>query len=1494
MALVASIAAAVGMLAESYGTWRLEGVLDAHREARESPLRLLDALDLPKGVARALEAWIREELASFGSVPVALPASTEAERRASAERLATRLVNLPDLETQRPVDFARDLMREVDRILPAAGVFPPAGVRRYLDALIDGQSALYDALLPFYPLARSESHDVFGTEWFTGCVGVIEEIDSAISQAGVSFVTVVAGSTSGKTALLTELSTRRDWPIFRCKITPSDGDFRSFLGAVAMSIDRVTAFETGIAWGPTGLAIPRLLESLATNPEEPTVLLVDDADVASSFGDGRLLGLPPTLPPGIVIVLAASAETPFLGLDPNRRTTVLLDDRPDAVADLDTYIKRRFIEQPALRARLADTKGSVDRLAGDIGSLVQGNWLYASLLLDDLAEGRRDLAEVADLPTGLANYYREWWSRWRSAHGPVVWSETALPLLNMVLAQREALTVGNLAEVCDMSQTLVEDLVRNEWGAHFAVVGELVTWRSDSHREVLDVETAGPFSDTFVAARSEAHSALAERGHAALLDRVGAHRRRWAVYGARHVVAHLVAAGDPEGAFEIVVNDPSGWAEAHALVNSGNNLLRDLERVWTVYASGTLHVVSCQLASMIRLKAAIHDAAAGMSPYLAVACLEAGLLEQHHVELLAEAVDDERQEAALRLLITPDTPEGRAGAVLIVEEAAQAMTDFDDGFGSFLPAVYVHSRIGALVDAIRQTTSGWDERWQGELARLVAEEWVLRDLEKTEPEACLDTLEHLGGGALRQAAKVLLMRLPYEVLTDPGASRSLEEHLPAGALEKRRADLENRAEALVVRVRSIESFRVEFDRLHACCEAGTSDADLHVAIDELLTTKKKGSVHQITFRPTLSLRDASPIERLADLEANFENNLQFAFYPSHREDAQTLAAAGPKLAGELATTICASLMRLKNDGNPFIHEWYISRSRTIGALLRWLPTEARRSAVCWLLDLAEEQAPMVRASIITTLVPRLERDELERALEQTTTAFGVGGSDLFAREIVSVGGAPSLLDYLSILSPPIRLEVLAAVPAASPELIERALLDLPPDLGEGAMQRLQRAVAAVIDPGGYHYDVLAEMGISEREPLAPMLQALRVQTLVPRLAPTQARDVAFRLAAAGKPLVAAQVLSALPNSSRAELIQLAGLHVRAGSWWASIEAICEAMDLDSGESDERISSVISDLDAALSRTDPPLLRAAATALLWWATGEDQIRVRIADALDSLFVPRTVDSVRGSEHLVEATERESDEDLSHAWRTLQVLLMVGYQRIPSNLIATLNMGTEGGGLWEVCGALPRLPAELAESIRLPAAQRMASLLVQLRRILMMNASEIEHEGPLGPVDDDQMAELREQGDTPNLNHMIDPVCHSIDERLGTLTDLARKFHGFRDEDGQIWLAALASLFGWRNLDGPLAEAGVEENAVRIAMAHWADGDEDESDALGPLMSWSDVAPGTLAQAWMETREGTASLFWSIDSNLMTLWLRDCPHTMIGVAPFRIIPEVSGLA
>jgi hypothetical protein len=202
------------------------------------------------------------------------------------------------------------------------------------------------------------------------------------------------------------------------------------------------------------------LEVLCTSDFKETILiLVDGLDEALTYAAENIVTLlgdivdhPKDLPVQVRFLLASRPD-PRVKHAIGEPSLHLIDDAPDDVDDVQTYVYHRLQTLPEAR------RSALTALIAQAG---RGNFLYARYVLDDLlkdAGWTRHEAELT-LPDGLSDVYRQFLKR-ELGRTLEQWSERYGNLLGVVsVARGDGLTREQLANITGLPQSQTDDILR--------------------------------------------------------------------------------------------------------------------------------------------------------------------------------------------------------------------------------------------------------------------------------------------------------------------------------------------------------------------------------------------------------------------------------------------------------------------------------------------------------------------------------------------------------------------------------------------------------------------------------------------------------------------------------------------------------------------------------------------------------------------------------------------------------------------------------------------------------------------------------------------------------------------------------------------------------------------------------------------------------------------------------------------------------------------------
>jgi len=310
---------------------------------------------------------------------------------------------------------------------------------------------------------------------FRGRTELIGRIDAflnrCVQQRRGGYLLVEAEAGMGKSALATYLAYTRAWPAHFTRLAEgrSPQIARRNLGAQLIARWQLEDAASGgvllkgtesTAW-LSGMLSEAAARRDRETPGVPVVLLIDGLDEAPPPPTGELsLGLPPSLPPGTVIIATTRPKT--VAVPAEARVIERIDVESAAnQRDLLDYLTAITASDPALYEALRASGLAIERFCRTLLDRSGGVWIYALTVLDQIRDQARDPADVARLPSGLASYYADTVARWRAELGVNRWRNHGLPVLATLAAIREPQPAATVARWANIPESDTRDLLRS-------------------------------------------------------------------------------------------------------------------------------------------------------------------------------------------------------------------------------------------------------------------------------------------------------------------------------------------------------------------------------------------------------------------------------------------------------------------------------------------------------------------------------------------------------------------------------------------------------------------------------------------------------------------------------------------------------------------------------------------------------------------------------------------------------------------------------------------------------------------------------------------------------------------------------------------------------------------------------------------------------------------------------------------------------------------------
>jgi hypothetical protein len=406
--------------------------------------------------------------------------------------------------------------------------------------------------------------------------------------------------------------------------------------------------------GEDAVFFEAILSEVAQRSGAPVWIVIDALNEAiSNPGQNRLM-LPAHLPAGAYVFLTQRPNDVPFQIDagtPLEDFEIAWDSHEQSRAI--TEFLETQARGPTLSLKFATHDPPLDANAfiRRLSNASQGNFVYLSYLLSDLAAGTLPLSDVAGaaLPGGLRGYYEATWQRMqalaRSQDGAEGWRTLYRPLIGFLAAAREPFTVRWLAELTGRTSLDVKEAL-SAWRSFLAleVRNGTEAWR------ILHLSFAEFLAEPLDLA--EFHAAIAAwcRAPRNANPRGGYVARRLSVHlrEAKMFEELFALTRDAEWRARQIQTDPTGGAR-HA----------DLEQAWLAAAALDTEAASngdalpaldqeIRLAlSTVSFKRAWRD----IRPSTLAAFVNAGLLDPAQaLEVVARNPDDLGRSLALQTL----------------------------------------------------------------------------------------------------------------------------------------------------------------------------------------------------------------------------------------------------------------------------------------------------------------------------------------------------------------------------------------------------------------------------------------------------------------------------------------------------------------------------------------------------------------------------------------------------------------------------------------------------------------------------------------------------------------------------------------------------------------------------------------------------------------------------------------------------------------------------
>jgi hypothetical protein len=531
-----------------------------------------------------------------------------------------------------------------------------------LTRLAQGLPSLQEHVIDFTFVVDEALHDFEGREF------LLVALEEFTSQQPCGYFRIVADAGLGKTSIAARMAQHFKAPAFFFQAQVGLTRSRQCLNHLCAQliakfnlIERYPRLPDGA--GDSGLFLQSLLMEIVQerSANVPVVIVIDGLDEADPLQPGHnWLHLPDRLPEGVYFVLThRPGEYPItVARDVGLRKVTLAWDDAHQQADIAAYLQRQAEREPIrLACQAISPPVSVEDFVSKLQEASQGNFMYLRYVLDDIRarEIGYDPLDLTTLPHGLSAYYERFWAQMkaaRDAEGWAEWKELYEPVLGLLAAARETVTVEWLAQHIGRDATEIREQVLDRWQRFLScdTSKAVDTWRI-VHQSFSDYLSAK------MAVR-DYHNKIAQSYISNLASRA-AHDG----YAQRQLSAHLVLAGNREGLFSLM--DSPAWYEVQMGADpSGALYLNDVAQSWSLAemevsealargqaGSALGREVSCALATT-----SLHSLSGTIPPALLSALVGSGLWKPLHALATIRQRPDEWYKAHTLSALAPHLP----------------------------------------------------------------------------------------------------------------------------------------------------------------------------------------------------------------------------------------------------------------------------------------------------------------------------------------------------------------------------------------------------------------------------------------------------------------------------------------------------------------------------------------------------------------------------------------------------------------------------------------------------------------------------------------------------------------------------------------------------------------------------------------------------------------------------------------------------------------------
>jgi hypothetical protein len=308
------------------------------------------------------------------------------------------------------------------------------------------------------------------TEGFVGRQWLFDAVDGFVQDHPRGYVQILGDPGIGKTSLIAELVKRHRHPHhFNIR---AEGIQKPDQFLPSLCAQLVAKFGLGYSTLPPEVSrdasfLLNLLEKAAAKlrPSGRRLLILvdalDESDPTSVTRGSNTLYLPADLPEGVFIVVTSRRGGPGLRYTCDEHKIDLQRETENNFADIRLFTQG-WTGHEGIQVYLQNQGLAAGTFVDEIVRRSEGNFMYLHYVLPEIEKGTYKDRRFDTLPSGLASYYEDNWTRMREGD-PAAWYDYKLPVLVALTIAKEPISMDLIADFSGIDRRARIQQVLDEW-----------------------------------------------------------------------------------------------------------------------------------------------------------------------------------------------------------------------------------------------------------------------------------------------------------------------------------------------------------------------------------------------------------------------------------------------------------------------------------------------------------------------------------------------------------------------------------------------------------------------------------------------------------------------------------------------------------------------------------------------------------------------------------------------------------------------------------------------------------------------------------------------------------------------------------------------------------------------------------------------------------------------------------------------------------------------